>query len=138
MKVHETKTVWLEGMKFNTEVPGGEITFDADEDFGGNGEGLRPKGTMLGALAGCTGMDVSSLLTKMRVSLDSFRIEVDGELTDEHPKIYKTVRVRYYFSGEDLDRTKIEKAVNLSVDRYCGVYEMFRAFSDIGFTIHYE
>ncbi len=135
---HETHTVWKENMQFKTDLPGGEIIFDSSAEFGGTDSGVRPKATMLGALAGCTGMDVISILKKMKVKLNDFRVEVNGTLTDEHPKIYQAVEVHYYFSGEALDAQKIEKAVDLSINRYCGVYEMFRSFAKMTYTINYE
>jgi len=138
MKRDQTRTEWIRNMKFKTDLPGGQVIYDSDTDVGGEGDGLRPKATMLGALAGCTGMDVISVLKKMRAEFDAVRIEVDGELTDDHPKIYHTVEVRYYFSGANLDKSKIEKAVDLSVNRYCGVYEMFNAFAKVNHSINYE
>ncbi len=136
--IHETITTWKKDMQFKTDLPGGEITYDSNPEFGGKEKGVRPKASILGALAGCTGMDVVSVLGKMRVELDDLRIEVDGDLTEEHPKVYKKIEVRYYFSGNDLDKNKIEKAVDLSVTRYCGVYEMFKSFAEMSYTIHYE
>lgn len=134
----ETITKWAGGMQFNAQVPGGTIDYDADDNVGGVGNGVRPKATMLGALAGCTGMDVTSLLKKMRIKVSEFKIEVDGDLTEEHPKQYHSVRVRYYFSGSELNKEKIEKAVGLSVNRYCGVFEMFRNFAKVSYEIIYE
>lgn len=135
---HQTITTWKGNMSFEAQIPGGIVTYDADEEVGGQGTGVRPKATMLGALAGCTGMDVTSLLKKMRAEVDEFRIEVDGDLTDEHPKTYQTVHVKYYFKAADLKKDKIEKAVDLSVNRYCGVFEMFRSFAKVSHEIIYE
>lgn len=135
---HTVISEWQGGMSFNTKTMGGNVTLDADNTVGGEDKGVRPKALMLVALSGCTGMDVASLLKKMRVDVDSFKIEVSGELTEEHPKYYHKVKVDYYFSGSNIDHTKVEKAVNLSVDRYCGVFEMFRKFSDISHEIHYS
>ncbi|MDX1350855.1 MAG: OsmC family protein [Putridiphycobacter sp.] len=135
---HQTSTEWTGNMAFEAQIPGGSVIYDADSEVGGKGQGVRPKPTMLGALAGCTGMDVVSLLKKMRAEVKSFRIEVDGDLTEEHPKKYHTVEVRYYFSGADLKKDKIEKAVDLSVNRYCGVFEMFRSFAKVSHQIVYE
>ncbi|UCG00263.1 MAG: OsmC family protein [Spirochaetaceae bacterium] len=97
---------------------------DADEKFGGRNRGPKPKGLLLSALAGCTGMDVASMLTKMKMPFDKFAMEVQGELADEHPKCYTDIVIRYLFWGKELDRDKIEKSVNLSVDKYCAVHYM--------------
>lgn len=135
---HNIETAWQSGMSFVAKFNEGDIVYDADESVGGENKGLRPKATMLGALAGCTGMDVVSLLTKMRAEVESFRIEIKGELTEEHPKVYKTVDVNYFFGGNELKKDKIEKAVDLSVNRYCGVFEMFRSFAKVSHSINYE
>jgi len=130
-------TEWQSDMYFVSDAEGGNVILDADKSVGGNGLGLRPKQLMLVSLSGCTGMDVVSLLKKMRAEVDEFRIEVDGELTEEHPKVYKKVVVHYYFKDKNYKKDKIEKAVDLSVNRYCGVFEMFRQFCDISHEIHY-
>jgi len=59
-------------------------------------------------------------------------------LTDEHPRFYNNVTVEYHFFGQELDHEKIEKAVDLSVTRYCGVMEMFRGFSNVKIEIKYN
>jgi putative redox protein len=91
---------------------------------------------MLSSLAGCSGLDVVSLLEKMRAEVADFYIEVNGELTDEHPKYYHKVKVDYHFSDVNLQEDKIQKAVNLSVTKYCGVMEMFRRFATVETEIH--
>lgn len=117
---------WIEGMSFESEVNGHKITIDADETVGGENKGPRPKPLMLLSLAGCTGMDVVSILKKMRVELDNFEIEVETEMTEEHPKHYNKINVIYKFWGKDLPLDKLEKAVNLSDERYCGVSAVYK------------
>ena len=122
---------WMDEMAFETEVNGFKIVIDAEERVGGKNRGPRPKPLTLVSLAGCTAMDVISILTKMRVKPDYFNVEVSGELTDEHPKYYHTINLRYIFRGKDLPMDKLEKAVNLSQDRYCGVTEMLKKSANI-------
>ncbi len=117
---------WLEGMAFESEVNGHKIVLDAVESVGGKDRGPRPKPLMLLALAGCTGMDVVSILKKMRVVLDNFSVEVEANLTEEHPKQYDEMKVIYKFWGKDLPMEKLEKAVNLSDERYCGVSAVYK------------
>ncbi len=76
---------------------------------------------MMVALAGCTGMDMVSLLKKMRVNYESLNIMVEGDLTEEHPKHFTKMKVIYEFKGKDIDLKKVEKAVDLSKEKYCGV-----------------
>ena len=129
---------WKGQMLFDSVAPEGNVMIDASVESGGQGKGLRPKAMMLASLAGCSGMDIASLLKKMRAEVDDFKIEVEASLTEEHPKIYDKVHVVYRFFGSDFKKDKIEKAVNLSVDQYCGVMEMFRKFATVTIEIIYE
>jgi len=122
---------WAGDMAFEAEVNDFKIMLDAEPRVGGKNRGPRPKPLTLVSLGGCTGMDVISILTKMRVKPDYFNVEVSGELTDEHPKYFHTIHIRYIFRGKDLPMDKLEKAVNLSQDRYCGVSEMLRKSSKL-------
>ena len=129
---------WTGEMAFNAEVNGFNITLDAEEKVGGKNKGPRPKPLTLVSLGGCTGMDVISILTKMRVKPDYFNVEVSGELTEEHPKYFHKIHIRYIFRGKDLPKDKLEKAVNLSQDRYCGVSEMLRKAAELTHEIVIE
>ncbi len=81
---------------------------------------------MLAALVGCTAMDVISILQKMRVNVKNFNVHVEGELTDEHPKQFYKMHVIYEFTGKNSPLDKLEKAVELSEDRYCGVNAVYK------------
>lgn len=130
-------TEWQQDMVLKTDNPSGKtILIDTEEDFGGTNSGVRPKALMLSALGGCTGLDVLSLMKKMKVEFDNFKVVVSGEMTDEHPKYYKKVTVDYHFYGANVNKSKVDKAVNLSVERYCGVFEMFRHFAEVNHNIH--
>ena len=117
---------WQGEMKFQTELDGHTLIIDASPNVGGTDKGPRPKPLMLVALAGCTGMDVVSILKKMRVEYDGLRIWVEAEQTEEHPKQYSSMKVIYEFKGKDLPMDKITKAVNLSEERYCGVSAVYK------------
>jgi putative redox protein len=117
---------WLENMAFEAEVNGHKIMLDASDAVGGENRGPRPKPLMMVALAGCTGMDVVSILKKMRVEVEAFNVVVEGDLTEEHPKQFSQMRVVYEFKGKNLPMDKLEKAVNLSEERYCGVSAMLK------------
>jgi len=132
-------TSWKGNMLFESDNPTGQtVLMEAGSDFGGEGKGLSPKAMMLSSLAACSGLDVISLLKKMRAEITDYKMEVTGELTEEHPKYYHTVHVDYHFYGSDLKEDKITKAVTLSIDRYCGVMEMFRKFSKVTTKIHFH
>ncbi len=117
---------FLGGMAFETELNGHKLYIDADESVGGKDTGPRPKGLMMLALAGCTGMDVVSILKKMKVEYDSLRIGIDAEMDEEFPKPYTSMKVIYKFEGDNLTEDKIKKAVDLSKDKYCGVSANFK------------
>ncbi len=115
------KMDWLSDMAFETEINGHKLYLDASENVGGKNLGPRPKPFMMLSLAGCAGMDVVSILKKMRVSYEALNISVEADLAEEHPKKYLGMKMIFTFKGKDLPMEKIEKAVNLSNDRYCGV-----------------
>lgn len=119
---------WQDGMAFEASLHENtqKIMIDATPAVGGRDLGPRPKTLMLVSLGGCTAMDVISILKKMRVTPDYFNVEVEGELTEEHPKYFHTITVNYIFRGKDLPMDKLKKAVSLSEERYCGVTEMLR------------
>ncbi|MEZ4651628.1 MAG: OsmC family protein [Candidatus Eisenbacteria bacterium] len=107
------------------------VPMDGPAEFGGSDAGIRPKELLLLGLAGCTGSDVASMLTKMRVPYTKFEVDIEAEMSDEHPKVYTKMVVVYRFWGEDLDTSKLERAIELSETRYCGVSAMFRPILDL-------
>uniref|UniRef100_UPI00404B08A0 OsmC family protein n=1 Tax=Flavobacterium sp. TaxID=239 RepID=UPI00404B08A0 len=132
MTTHNVTTTWKKKMQFESTNPSGEtVLINAGEENGGEGAGLRPKAMMLSALAGCSGLDVASLIEKMKLEVEDFKIETSANLTEEHPKIYDQVMVEYHFYGTKLNEAKLQRAVDLSVDKYCGVMEMFRKFATV-------
>ena len=132
-------TVWTEKSQFTSNNPSGHslTMFDTSED-NGNVVGFGPKALMLSSLAGCSGLDVVFFLKKMRAEVADFKIEVTAELTEEHPKYYNYVKVDYHFTDANLKTDKIKKAVNLSIDTYCGVMEMFRQFAKVETEIFFH
>jgi putative redox protein len=124
-------TKWVEGMTFDTEVNGHHFFMDADPEWGGLNKGPRPKPLLLSALSGCSGMDVVSILDKMKINGYQFRMEVEADSTDEHPVIYKDIKLKFFFEGENLPQDKVMKAVRLSTEQYCGVNAMLKKSSDV-------
>lgn len=129
------KIDWLEEMAFEGEVNDHKIIIDADSSVGGNDKGPRPKPLLLLSLAGCTGMDVVSLMKKMRVNFDKFQIEIEAVKRNEHPKSYTEIKIIYKIYGNDLPKDKIDKAVNLSKEKYCGVSDMLKKAARIEYEI---
>ena len=115
---------WQSNMAFEATINGHKIIMDADVSVGGNNQGPRPKILLLAGLGGCTGMDVVSILGKMKVVPEKFWMEISAEMTDEERKVYNQIKLVYCFKGENLPFDKLEKAVNLSKETYCGVSAM--------------
>ena len=135
---NEVITKWLGNMQFESTNPSGlHLLIDAGEDNGGKGEGMRPKALMLSALAGCSGLDVAALIKKMKLEVAGFEIKTNANLTEEHPKYYDKVTIDYNFYGDNLNEPKLKRAVDLSVEKYCGVMEMFRKFAELEININY-
>ena len=134
-------TKWLGGMAFESDNPSGHtLKIDVDAKNGGENSGHRPKALMLTSLAGCSGLDVASLMKKMKLEVRAFEIQTEANLTEEHPKFYDAVTISYHFFGPNLVEDKLQKTVDLSVERYCGVMEMFRQFAklEIKTVFHHE
>jgi putative redox protein len=126
---------WEKNMKFVSNINGHVITVDAGTDNGGDNEGTRPKPLIMVALGGCTGMDVISILKKMQVDITYFNVRIVGDSLEEHPKKYKSLKVIYEFKGNNLVFDKLEKAVNLSVEKYCGVIATLKESVKIEYEI---
>jgi putative redox protein len=108
-------------MSFDVSVNGHKMVIDTVAGNGGNNEGPRPKSLMLVALAGCTGMDIVSLLRKMRIEFEDLKIEVDGNVTEEHPRHFDHMHIKYIVKGKNLPVDKVNSAIDLSLGKYCGV-----------------
>ncbi len=132
---HNTEVIWKKGMYFEANLQGHSIKIDADKQFGGENNGPTPKPLLLVALGGCTSMDVVSILNKMKVKYTDFSVSVSAEQTDEHPKVYKEIKIIYQINGENIPFSKIEKAVKLSMEEYCGVYAMLSKVCPIKYEI---
>jgi len=98
----KVETQWTSEMSFDSTVNNHRIVMDSDPAFGGKEKGPRPKMLVLSALGGCTGMDVVSILNKMRVTPDSFRVIAEADIADEHPKVFTKIHLTYEFKGKNL------------------------------------
>jgi putative redox protein len=131
MATNSINSVHQGGMNFTTLINGHSITIDLEKEAGGDDAGPGPKILMLVSLAGCTGLDIVSLLKKMKAGFSDFTINVEAHLTEIHPRIYDDVAITYSIKVNKADEAKVEKAVTLSQDKYCGVSAMFRAFAKL-------
>ncbi|MBW6478350.1 MAG: OsmC family protein [Bacteroidales bacterium] len=134
----EISVDWIDGLAFETDIDGHKITIDGPEESGGKNRGTRPKPLMLLALAGCTGMDVVSILKKMKVDVKGLNIRVEGDMEEELPKTFLSMHVVFTFKGDDLPVDKLERAVELSREKYCGVSLMLKKIIPITYEIKTE
>ncbi len=124
---HEVEVNWLDGLAFRAEGDDNSIIIDAPFEAGGQNRGIRPKMLILAALGGCTAVDIVLILQKMKVEIKGLKIAVEGSLTDVHPKVYESIHLKYIFTGEDLDTSKLQRAIDLSQEKYCGVTAMLQS-----------
>ena len=138
MKTNTVITNWKKGTtQFNCIGPHGVSTVLGTSEERKE-KIASPKAMMLSSLAVCSGLDIIAILKKMKVELDDFKINTVARLTEEHPKYYDGVTVVYHFFGSAIEEDKVQKAVDLSITKYCGVMEMFRNFSKIKTEIKYN
>ena len=137
MTTHTVNTVFNKNMAFTADISGHKVLMDTTADDGGDDSGASPKRLMLASLAGCTGMDIVSILDKMKVAYSDFSIDVHASLTQDFPKIYNYVKITYKIKLAEEDKTKMAKAVNLSQEKYCGVSAMFKAFAKMDTEIEF-
>jgi len=122
----EVKLNWQGAFLFNVEQDGHEYYLDVSKEVGGDDQGVRPKSLLLSALGGCSGMDIVSLLKKMRVSDYELEIIIRAEVENEHPKVYKSIDLAFYFKGDDVPESKVKRAIELTTTKYCPVYVMLK------------
>lgn len=124
----KTTTVWKGGKEYDSFQNNAKISLHSGVGFG-------PKALLLTGLAGCSGIDVVEILEKMRVPFASLEIDAEAEVTEDHPKVFQTIHVTYKLRAEESHRDKIRKAIDLSLEKYCGVAAMLKKNSDIRYEI---
>ena len=127
----KTSTKWKHDGVFESRQEGNDNIITVD---GNRIEGPGPKSLLLSGLAGCSGIDVVDLLKKMRVVFSDLFIDVEADLTAEHPKVYKDILITYSIKTDPANESKVKKAIDLSLEKYCGVSAMLKKNS----AIHYK
>jgi putative redox protein len=124
----KTTTVWKTDMSFESYQRNSKIEIDGRAGF-------SPKALLLSGLAACAGVDIVEILEKMRIPFADLTIEVESEQTEEHPRVFKTIHIKFIIKAEDENRDKIIKAIDLSLEKYCGVAAMLRKNSGIEYNL---
>lgn len=121
----DAKVTWKSGLSFDgTGGSGFSVPLGTSAANGGNDDGMRPMELLLVGLAGCTGMDVISILEKKRQEVTGFEVRVQGERASDHPKIFTDITIEFVVTGKNIDQTAVERAVELSSTKYCSAEAM--------------
>ena len=113
------------GMRFDAQATSGyHVTLDSNEVSGGQGSGFSPMEMLLVGLAGCTGMDVLSILRKKRQNVTGYEVHVQGIRADAHPKVFVEINVEHLVTGHNIQPAAVARAIELSETRYCGAAAM--------------
>jgi len=122
----KTTTFWKSGFAFDSHFKNNSIALDDTTASGRDDSGFSPKALLLSGLAGCTGIDIVSILNKMKAPYESIRIETGAELTEEHPQVFKAISITYFVKIPADYEDRVKRAVDLSLEKYCGVAAMLR------------
>jgi len=132
----DAKVTWKNNMSFvGTANSGFKVDLGTTPELGGADDGFRPMELMAISLAGCTAMDVISILAKKRQEFSAFEVEVHAERAQDHPKIFTQILIEYIVTGKNIDQAAVERAVELSETKYCPAQAMLKASAPISHKI---
>lgn len=130
------KVTWKQRMTFTGSAESGfNLPLGTIPEVGGDDDGFRPMELLLIGLAGCTAMDVISILQKKRQVVDDFKVQVQAEVAAEHPKVFSKIRIEYIVTGKNIEREAVERSVQLSADKYCPAQAMFKQLMPLELVI---
>ncbi|MNT51588.1 hypothetical protein D3C72_1885600 [compost metagenome] len=132
----ECKTTWLGKMAFKSSIRGHEVIMDTKVESGGEDQGPSPKEMLLASITACSGIDVASILQKMRVTVELCEVSAKTETTAGYPSIFKQVELRFDIKGPDIKADQAMKSVNLSMTKYCGVSAMVAPTSPLVYEVY--
>ncbi|MEO0081528.1 MAG: OsmC family protein [candidate division WOR-3 bacterium] len=132
---HEAHIRWAGRMTFIGRAGSNHLVpMDSGSDFGGDNSATKPMELLLLGLGGCTGMDVVSLLHKMRVPFTNLEMNITADRTEEYPTVYRRIDIEYVVTGHNLDEEKVKRAIELSQEKYCSVSAMLRKACPVNFA----
>lgn len=132
----ETTTNWVKDMEFVSEYDGHKIELSGSSGPDGKRLAFGPKALLLSGLAGCSGIDVVEILHKMKVPFSKLQIHTQADVVEEHPKVFKDITIVYSIDVDPMFEDKVKRAVDLSLEKYCGVAGMLKKNSNIIPKIH--
>jgi putative redox protein len=131
--------IWKQGMSFDGSADSGfNVALGAAPDVGGDDDGFRPMELIAIGLAGCTAMDVISILRKKKQRVDAFAVRVHADRAEQHPKVFTAFVIEYIVHGKDVSREAVERAVQLSAETYCPAQAMFTQIAPMQLKITIE
>jgi len=134
----DAKVIWKNKMSFEGCADSGfSVPLGPTPEVGGDNNGFRPMELIAIGIAGCTAMDVISILQKKRQEVTSFEVLVHGERATEHPKVFTHLTIEYVIGGNNLSREAAERAVELSETKYCPAQAMFKKVAPIDLKVTY-
>lgn len=139
-RINSVEVKWIDGLRFvaYAEHSGSSMVMDGAAANGGRDSAVRPMEALLVSLAGCTGMDVISILQKKRQQVTGLQMNVRGTRADEHPRRYVRIELEYVVRGHDVQEQAVIRAIELSQEKYCGVTASLNAEIVHSFRIEAE
>jgi len=123
---------WLDHMTFVGESGSGHaVVMDGAPEHGGRNLGIRPMEMLLLGLGGCTAFDVVMILNKSRQDIIDCEVSIDSDRSEQVPKVFTRIHIHFIITGNNLDIAKVDKAVNLSAEKYCSASEMLAKTAEI-------
>ncbi len=121
------RVIWRHGLTFTgTADTGFSLQLGADPSVGGDDDGFRPMELFVIGLAGCTAMDVVSILRKMQQEISQFEVHVHADRASDHPRVFTNIQIKYEITGPDVEESAVKRAIELSEDKYCPAQAMMR------------
>lgn len=128
----------IDNMAFEMDINGHKLITDGSIEVGGNNLGPSPKPLLLAGLIGCSGIDIAIIIKKMRIEIEDLNVDIEAEVREEDPKIYNYIKLVYRFKGKNLPLDKLKRAVELSMEKYCGVAAMLKEAVPITYEVKIE
>jgi putative redox protein len=135
----DARVTWTEGLTFTGEAESGfSVRLGGDASVGGAEDGFRPMELIAIGIAGCTAMDVISILMKKRQQVTKFDVRVRARRAQDHPKVFTEIDIEYVVAGDHIEESAVERAIQLSEERYCPAIAMFRRIAPLTLTYRLE
>ncbi len=135
------KLEYLGGLQFRAyqdKDNGYSVLLDTSKESGGNDEGVKPTDLILVSLAGCSSMDIVSILKKKKQDIEGYKVNVTGERAETHPRVFTKISIIYEIKGKNIDEQAVIRAIELSKDKYCSVWAMLKNSVDIEWSYKIE